>query len=97
MTAASRSVALREAVLCLDCETIRSSRERDSCAVCGSHSAWPVAPWLSGRRDRRRDQLRATIRSKLAARSGGRRLSAPDPPPRYDEVFAEGVAWLDSL
>lgn len=26
-----------------------------------------------------------------------RRLVPPDPPPRYDEVFEEGVEWLDKL
>jgi hypothetical protein len=41
-------------------------------------------------------KLRARVQEKLAiarARQGLR----PDPPPRYDEVFAQGVEWLDSL
>lgn len=42
------------------------------------------------------------IRSRLAERASKQqqnpqRLAPPQPPPRYDEVFAEGQRWLDSL
>ena len=43
------------------------------------------------------------IRARLAERSArvkaesAQRLASPEPSPRYDEVFAEGQRWLDSL
>lgn len=39
-----------------------------------------------------RERLRAKLQQPI--RPG---LAAPVPPPRYDEVFADGVAWLDGL
>jgi hypothetical protein len=42
-----------------------------------------------------REAIRAEIRRRLA--NGRRRLVSPDPPPRYDDVFFEGTAWLDKL
>ncbi|MFN8545540.1 MAG: hypothetical protein U0807_15220 [Candidatus Binatia bacterium] len=41
--------------------------------------------------------LRERVQAKLRERATARTLAAPDPPPRYDAVFAEGQAWLDSL
>lgn len=44
---------------------------------------------------------RERVRTLLAAWREERRRSDEetrvDPPPRYDEVFHRGVAWLDSL
>lgn len=39
--------------------------------------------------------IRARI-SEIRAKRGPLRIE-PDPAPRYDDVFFEGVAWLDSL
>ncbi|MBI2840461.1 MAG: hypothetical protein HYX75_19250 [Acidobacteria bacterium] len=47
----------------------------------------------------RRDRL-AVLRGKIRERleeTVARSTSPPTPPPRYDEVFADGVAWLDEL
>lgn len=44
-------------------------------------------------RDRVR-AVRARVRERLAARRAAR---ATTPPPRYDDVFVEGQAWLNSL
>lgn len=41
--------------------------------------------------------LKNRIHSKLQANKKRRGLIAPDPPPRYDEVFQKGLIWLDSL
>jgi hypothetical protein len=41
------------------------------------------------------EQLRALVQERLARRA--ERLVPPNPPPRYDEVFARGQQWLDQL
>jgi len=41
--------------------------------------------------------LRALVQERLAARRAMRAAAPPNPPPRYDEVFFQGVAWLDRL
>jgi hypothetical protein len=41
-----------------------------------------------------RETLRARLDAKIEARQATRVTSHP---PRYDAVFYEGVAWLDSL
>lgn len=48
---------------------------------------------------RRRAEKIAAVKTKLAQRLEERSVKAapPDPPPRYDDVFHRGVAWLDSL
>jgi hypothetical protein len=40
-------VPLRNAVLCVDCESVSSSLF-DNCPVCGSHSIFRIAPILGG-------------------------------------------------
>lgn len=40
-------------------------------------------------------KMREEMRRRLNRKRESRRTVAPDPPPRYDEVFARGVAWLD--
>jgi hypothetical protein len=40
--------------------------------------------------------LEARVQSRLEE-ARKRRLVRPPSPPRYDELFAKGVAWLDSL
>jgi hypothetical protein len=37
------------------------------------------------------------VKWRLKRKRNRRRLVPPDPPPRYDEVFFEGTAWLDLL
>jgi hypothetical protein len=43
----------------------------------------------------KRKKMREEVQRRLAMRRASRRTLVPEPPPRYDEVFAEGVAWLD--
>jgi len=43
------------------------------------------------------ERVRVEIRRRLNAKLAERRPPALSPPPRYDEVFFEGVKWLDSL
>lgn len=40
-------------------------------------------------------KMREEVQRRLARKRKGRRSVVPQPPPLYDEVFAEGVAWLD--
>jgi len=49
------------------------------------------------RRERRRrvEEIRAEVQKRLAVRAAVG--AALEPAPRYDEVFAEGVEWLDRL
>jgi hypothetical protein len=42
-------------------------------------------------------KLKALLRERLDQRQHRSRLVPPDPPPRYDEVFAQGQEWLESL
>jgi len=44
----------------------------------------------------RRKKLEA-MKKRVHERLAGKRAVTPPPPPRYDQVFAEGVKWLDSL
>jgi hypothetical protein len=41
--------------------------------------------------------LKALIQRRMAEKRQGKDLVAPDPPPRYDEIFEEGQKWLDEL
>lgn len=42
------------------------------------------------------EEMRAEVRRRLARKRRSRpRMIVPHPPPRYDEVFADGVAWLN--
>jgi len=43
------------------------------------------------------EALRGRVQARLREGTVARRMIAPDPPPRYDEVFREGQAWLDAL
>jgi hypothetical protein len=42
-------------------------------------------------------EAKQRIAESLAAKRSRRTATAAVPPPRYDDVFAEGVKWLDSL
>ncbi len=46
-----------------------------------------------------KNALRDEIRRKIRERAEARRQSMvpPMPPPRYDEVYFAGVAWLDRI
>lgn len=46
-------------------------------------------------REERIEALRVKVQKKLKERIDNR--VAPNPPPRYDEIFFQGVEWLDSL
>ncbi len=43
------------------------------------------------------ENLRVKIKRKLAEKRKERKLIPPDPPPKYDEVFQQGLEWLDSV
>ena len=46
------------------------------------------------------DEQRAAFKAKIQIKLAERLANPPRPvslPPRYDEVYWEGVAWLDSL
>lgn len=40
-------------------------------------------------------KMREEVRRRLERKREARQSRVPEPPPRYDEVFAEGMAWLD--
>lgn len=55
-----------------------------------------VVPLNQGHDERRRharEQLRTLLRRRIGARQ---RLVAPNPPPRYDEVYVAGGTALDA-
>jgi len=41
--------------------------------------------------------LKEQIQAKMAEKKLKKEQTIPSRPPRYDEVFFEGVRWLDSL
>jgi hypothetical protein len=52
------------------------------------------SPKIARQRRKMADQLRKEVRRRLAERHAPP-ASVPVPPPRYDAVFFDGVAWLD--
>lgn len=46
-------------------------------------------------RERLLSELRIRTRKRLRYRNRNSRMVLPEPPPRYDEVFQKGTAWLD--
>lgn len=61
----------------------------------------PEPPPLSVREQKRQQvriqEAKTRIAEKLAKKRAERDARRPVPPPRYDEVFLEGVVWLDGL
>jgi hypothetical protein len=60
----------------------------------------PAQPMTVRQQKRRAEQLRnasAKIRAKVAAAVAERSRVLPVTQPRYDQVFHDGVAWLDAL
>lgn len=53
-------------------------------------------PFLTARQKKKLREGMATLKARAAARMAGR-LRHPGPRPRYDEVYFDGLAWLDSL
>ena len=43
----------------------------------------------------KREELRRRLRAYVEEKR--KRHVQPDPPPRYDEVYFEGTAWLDRM
>lgn len=78
----------------LEAATAGSSSERPM-----QPSATPVSVKAAKRRRAKIDAARAEVQARLRARLEARRArkSTDQPPPRYDEIYAEGVAWLEAL
>jgi len=90
------------------CGEVWSSRrlDEDSCGLppfspeepsggdpCPAHlSVAPIDPEFSARIEALKPKLRRKLAAKRAAR---RRIPPVSPPPRYDEVYFRGTAWLD--
>lgn len=64
-------------------------------ALAGAQAAEPVARSAGTERSPAHAELRRRFQAHLAELRRARRLVPPDPPPRYDEVFFRGLAWLD--
>ena len=43
------------------------------------------------------ERLKEKVKAKLANRAWGAGQKEVLPKPRYDQIFADGVAWLDSM
>lgn len=52
---------------------------------------------VTGNRESTREELRRRVQERLARKRQGVPVGPPQPPPRYDDVYFEGVKWLDSL
>ena len=48
-------------------------------------------------RDAKEARLKSLLRERLSRRTDESDLVAPDPPPRYDEVFVRGQEWLNDM
>lgn len=66
-----------------------------SCDDCGLN--WD--DWGEGGVDARAElpDTKLQIPKSLAAKRSRQTAKTADPPPRYDDVFEQGVKWLDSL
>lgn len=49
------------------------------------------------RQDSQREALRERLRARLRETRAAEQFVEPDPPPPYDDLWDQGVAWLDSL
>lgn len=60
---------------------------------------YPAEPAQTKRQEKKSKAKREEILAKLKARKSGprKRRTSPMRQPRYDEVFFEGIEWLDSL
>lgn len=43
------------------------------------------------------EEARERFQAKLAERRAKEAMRVPDPPPLHDEVFEQGIEWLDTL
>lgn len=57
----------------------------------------PLSVREQKRQQARTQEAKTRIAEKLAKKRAERDARRPVPPPRYDEVFLEGVVWLDGL
>ncbi len=57
----------------------------------------PSGDNLQDDRTKRHEDLRRRVQARLALRLREKRERPPAKPPRFDEVFWKGVAWLDTL
>ena len=48
-------------------------------------------------RKQKLERLRGIVKKKLKEKRKRNRMICPFPPPRYDEVWSEGVQWLEQL
>lgn len=55
----------------------------------------PLSRKVKEEQKKKLQNLRSVIRERLEERKENTDLMLPDPPPRYDEVFQEGLAFLD--
>lgn len=60
-------------------------------------AAEPLSKTAAKRRQAAREELRERFQRALAESATARREARSPRPPRYDEVFARGQDWLDSL
>jgi hypothetical protein len=55
----------------------------------------PLSKMDKAERERKLENLRSLVRGRIQERKKEPEMIEPDPPPRYDEVFQEGLAALD--
>lgn len=68
---------------------------RDEAPACAEQPPAKESVSVRRRRTKALEELREQVRQRLAERS--RRPAAAVPAPRYDQVFEEGLRWLDGL
>jgi hypothetical protein len=55
----------------------------------------PLSRKEKEKHDKKLQDLRALMRKKLEEKKKNPEFAPPDPPPKYDEIFQAGLAYLD--
>jgi hypothetical protein len=74
-----------------------SPEEDRQVSLAAAEAEMKLTKQLEKEQKERLENLKNKIRERLNRRKKHPKVLPPNPPPRYDDVFAQGQAWLDSL